>query len=108
MKDLLDAHIPPGGRLGRGHKGLYDTINNSLHFQLGLALASYLKYLEFLFVYYMDDPIRKDHDWELFDRLSLWKSRNRINLNSGLQRVGRKGGKPSVPGSPVVGGRRSP
>ncbi|KAH0660584.1 hypothetical protein KY289_029332 [Solanum tuberosum] len=40
MKDFLDAHIPPGGRLGRGHKGLYDTINNSLHFQLGLALAS--------------------------------------------------------------------
>ncbi|PHT98753.1 Photosystem I chlorophyll a apoprotein A2 [Capsicum chinense] len=40
MKDLLDAHIPSGGRLGRGHKGLYDTINNSLHFQLGLALAS--------------------------------------------------------------------
>ncbi|KAL5644754.1 hypothetical protein ACJX0J_005155 [Zea mays] len=24
----------------RGHKGLYDTINNSIHFQLGLALAS--------------------------------------------------------------------
>nr|UDY68468.1 Ycf2 protein [Solanum muricatum]UDY68487.1 Ycf2 protein [Solanum muricatum] len=42
-----------------------------------------LKYLEFLFVYYMYDPIRKDHDWELFDRLSLRKSRNRINLNSG-------------------------
>ncbi|XP_035845886.1 photosystem I P700 chlorophyll a apoprotein A2-like [Helianthus annuus] len=41
MKDLLDAHIPPGGRLGRGHKGLYDTINNSIHFQLGLALASF-------------------------------------------------------------------
>ncbi|EYU40841.1 hypothetical protein MIMGU_mgv1a022781mg, partial [Erythranthe guttata] len=40
IKDLLDAHIPPGGRLGRGHTGLYDTINNSLHFQLGLALAS--------------------------------------------------------------------
>ncbi|PWA43243.1 photosystem I P700 apoprotein A2, plastid [Artemisia annua] len=40
MKDLLDAHIPPGGRLGRGHKGLYDTIKNSIHFQLGLALAS--------------------------------------------------------------------
>ncbi|KAL8513777.1 hypothetical protein ACS0TY_013042 [Phlomoides rotata] len=31
----------------------------------------------------MDDPIRKDHDWELFDRLSLGKRRNRINLNSG-------------------------
>ncbi|MCD9644655.1 hypothetical protein HAX54_033056 [Datura stramonium] len=31
----------------------------------------------------MDDPIRKDHDWELFDRLSLRKSRNIINLNSG-------------------------
>ncbi|KAK1268615.1 Photosystem I P700 chlorophyll a apoprotein A2 [Acorus gramineus] len=39
IKDLLEAHTPPGGRLGRGHKGLYDTINNSLHFQLGLALA---------------------------------------------------------------------
>nr|YP_010320896.1 hypothetical protein RF2 [Parnassia longipetala]YP_010320917.1 hypothetical protein RF2 [Parnassia longipetala]UJP70726.1 hypothetical protein RF2 [Parnassia longipetala]UJP70747.1 hypothetical protein RF2 [Parnassia longipetala] len=42
-----------------------------------------LKYLEFLFVYYMDDPIRKDQDWELFDRLSPRKRRNRINLNSG-------------------------
>ncbi|KAL5073191.1 hypothetical protein RYX36_012175 [Vicia faba] len=40
IKDILEAHIPPGGRLGRGHKGLYDTINNSIHFQLGLALAS--------------------------------------------------------------------
>ncbi|RYR42404.1 hypothetical protein Ahy_A08g038877 [Arachis hypogaea] len=40
IKEILEAHIPPGGRLGRGHKGLYDTINNSLHFQLGLALAS--------------------------------------------------------------------
>ncbi|MCQ7012946.1 DUF825 domain-containing protein, partial [Clostridioides difficile] len=42
-----------------------------------------IKYLEFLFVYYMDDPIRKDRDWELFDRLSLRKRLNRINLNSG-------------------------
>ncbi|KAJ7941874.1 Protein Ycf2 [Quillaja saponaria] len=42
-----------------------------------------IKYLEFLFVYYMDDPIRKDHDWELFDRLSPRKRRNIINLNSG-------------------------
>ncbi|KAK8278888.1 hypothetical protein V6Z11_D09G072600 [Gossypium hirsutum] len=39
IKDLLDAHIPPGGRLRQGHKGLYDTINNSIHFQLGLSLA---------------------------------------------------------------------
>ena len=42
-----------------------------------------IKYLEFLFVYYMDDPIRKDHDWEFFDRLSPRKRRNIINLNSG-------------------------
>ncbi|KAF4355418.1 hypothetical protein F8388_001049, partial [Cannabis sativa] len=41
-----------------------------------------IKYLEFLFVYYMDDPIRKDRDWELFDRLSPRKRRNIINLNS--------------------------
>ncbi|MFS7987071.1 Protein Ycf2 A [Helianthus anomalus] len=42
-----------------------------------------LKYLEFVFVYYRDDPIRKDHGWEFFDRLSLRKRQNRINLNSG-------------------------
>ncbi len=40
IKEILEAHTPPGGQLGREHKGLYDTINNSLHFQLGLALAS--------------------------------------------------------------------
>ncbi|MDB9493619.1 photosystem I core protein PsaB [Spirulina major CS-329] len=45
IKTIHDAHNPPkgtpfGGLLGAGHKGLYDTINNSLHFQLGLALAS--------------------------------------------------------------------
>ncbi|MBA0858398.1 hypothetical protein Goshw_025678 [Gossypium schwendimanii] len=39
IKDLLDAHIPLGRRLRQRHKGLYDTINNSIHFQLGLALA---------------------------------------------------------------------
>jgi photosystem I P700 chlorophyll a apoprotein A2 len=37
---ILNAHVPPGGKLGAGHVGLFDTINNSLHFQLGLALAS--------------------------------------------------------------------
>ena len=42
-----------------------------------------IKCLEFPFVYYIDDPIRKDHDWELFDRLSPSKRRNIINLNSG-------------------------
>jgi photosystem I P700 chlorophyll a apoprotein A2 len=45
IKEILNAHNPPkgtpfGGALGAGHRGLYDTINNSLHFQLGLALAS--------------------------------------------------------------------
>ncbi|CAN6458733.1 unnamed protein product [Victoria cruziana] len=34
IKDLLEVHSHPGGRLGHGHKGLYDTINNSIHFQL--------------------------------------------------------------------------
>nr|YP_010249895.1 hypothetical protein RF2 [Strobilanthes biocullata]QTT78337.1 hypothetical protein RF2 [Strobilanthes biocullata] len=44
-----------------------------------------IKYLEFFFLYYMYDATRKDkdRDWELFDRLSLRKRRNRINLNSG-------------------------
>jgi photosystem I P700 chlorophyll a apoprotein A2 len=40
MKEILDTHKPPSGKLGEGHRGLYDTVNNSLHFQLGLALAS--------------------------------------------------------------------
>jgi photosystem I P700 chlorophyll a apoprotein A2 len=35
MKEILDAHRPPGGRLGCGHveTGL-ETITNSLHMQL--------------------------------------------------------------------------
>jgi photosystem I P700 chlorophyll a apoprotein A2 len=40
IKEILNAHKPPKGGLGEGHKGLYDTLNNSLHFQLALALAS--------------------------------------------------------------------
>jgi photosystem I P700 chlorophyll a apoprotein A2 len=39
MKEIMDAHRPPAGRLGAGHKGMYDTYNNSLHFQLGWHLA---------------------------------------------------------------------
>ena len=39
MKEILGAHKPPSGKLGAGHAGMYDTVNNSLHFQLGLALA---------------------------------------------------------------------
>mmetsp|Transcript_46524 Transcript_46524/g.68042 ORF Transcript_46524/g.68042 Transcript_46524/m.68042 type:complete len:737 (+) Transcript_46524:935-3145(+) len=39
MKEILDAHRPPGGRLGSGHKGLFETVTESLHMQLGLALA---------------------------------------------------------------------
>nr|YP_009402773.1 photosystem I P700 chlorophyll a apoprotein A2 [Compsopogon caeruleus]ARX96122.1 photosystem I P700 chlorophyll a apoprotein A2 [Compsopogon caeruleus] len=39
LKEILNAHRPPSGKLGAGHKGLFDTVNNSLHFQLGLALA---------------------------------------------------------------------
>ena len=40
IKDILEAHQPPSGKLGKGHKGLYETITSSLHMQLGLALAS--------------------------------------------------------------------
>jgi photosystem I P700 chlorophyll a apoprotein A2 len=40
IKEILDVHTPPAGGLGSGHVGLYDTLNNSLHMQLGLALAS--------------------------------------------------------------------
>jgi photosystem I P700 chlorophyll a apoprotein A2 len=27
---ILEAHRPPGGRLGKGHIGLYETVTNSL------------------------------------------------------------------------------
>jgi photosystem I P700 chlorophyll a apoprotein A2 len=40
IRRILDVHVPPAGGIGNGHQGLYDTVNNSLHFQLGLALAS--------------------------------------------------------------------
>lgn len=40
LKDIIEAHRPPSGKLGEGHKGLHSTIMNSLHMQLGLALAS--------------------------------------------------------------------
>jgi photosystem I P700 chlorophyll a apoprotein A2 len=40
MREILEAHTPPANGLGAGHKGLYDTINNSLHFNLVLLLAS--------------------------------------------------------------------
>jgi photosystem I P700 chlorophyll a apoprotein A2 len=44
MREIMNAHNPPvgtpfGGLLGEGHKGIYDTYNNSLHFQLGWHLA---------------------------------------------------------------------
>ncbi|MEM6435504.1 MAG: photosystem I core protein PsaB, partial [Cyanobacteria bacterium P01_D01_bin.115] len=44
MKEIMAAHNPPtgtpfGGWIGDGHKGMYDTYNNSLHFQLGWHLA---------------------------------------------------------------------
>jgi len=40
LREILDNHTPPSGRMGAAHQGLFDTINNSLHIQLGLALAS--------------------------------------------------------------------
>ena len=40
IKDLLEVHTPLRGQLGHGHKSLYDRMNNSIHFQLGFAIAS--------------------------------------------------------------------
>ena len=42
IKDILETHNPPAGTpgdLGAGHKGIFETLNNSLHMELGLALA---------------------------------------------------------------------
>ncbi len=38
LKELVDGQVWPG--VGAGHRGLYDTVNNSLHFQLALALGA--------------------------------------------------------------------
>ena len=40
LKEILDAHRPPGGRLGAGHKGIFETITNSSTLPIRLALAS--------------------------------------------------------------------
>jgi len=39
IKNILDAHRPPGLGFSGGHKSLYEEHQNSLHLQLGLALA---------------------------------------------------------------------
>ncbi|KAK8510090.1 hypothetical protein V6N12_007968 [Hibiscus sabdariffa] len=54
-------------------KKRYSSCNISSETVAGIEISfneKDIKYLEFLFVYYIDDLIRKDHDWELFDRLS--------------------------------------
>jgi photosystem I P700 chlorophyll a apoprotein A2 len=40
INTILNSHVSPSGSLGRGHINLYYTVNDSVHFQLGLALAS--------------------------------------------------------------------
>jgi len=40
IKTILDNHQAPSNRLGKGHNGLFSQLNNSLHFQLSIALAS--------------------------------------------------------------------
>ena len=40
LNEILVAHVPPNGALGAGHRGLFSTISESLHIQLGLALAA--------------------------------------------------------------------
>lgn len=34
----------------------------------------YIKYLEFFFVYFMDDPMCEDHDWKLYRYVKYWIS----------------------------------
>jgi photosystem I P700 chlorophyll a apoprotein A2 len=40
IRIILDSHVSPAGGIGDGHRNLYFTVNDSLHFQIGLALAS--------------------------------------------------------------------
>jgi photosystem I P700 chlorophyll a apoprotein A2 len=39
IKNILDAHRPPGDNFNGGHKSLFQEHKNSLHLQLALALA---------------------------------------------------------------------
>jgi photosystem I P700 chlorophyll a apoprotein A2 len=40
INSIIDYHSSPLGAIGVGHFNIYSSVNNSLHFQLGLALAS--------------------------------------------------------------------
>jgi photosystem I P700 chlorophyll a apoprotein A2 len=40
IREILDGHAAPSGILREGHARLYHTLNDSLHFQLALALRS--------------------------------------------------------------------
>merc|ERR1712187_577897 len=40
IRIIIDSHVSPAGGMGEGHRNLYFTVNDSLHFQIGLALAS--------------------------------------------------------------------
>ena len=39
MKHILETHTPPRGKLGRGHNGLYNLVNNSFHFKLQVRMS---------------------------------------------------------------------
>ena len=63
LKEITEGHNtdhpndPHTGSFGISHKGIYETVNNSLHFQLGLALAC-LRIIEFFEREYDEEKTR--------------------------------------------------
>ena len=72
LSDILDSHVAPAGKMGAGHRGLFETVNNSLHFQLGLALAS---------VGTICSLVAKSKYWVTLNSIICWKRFNRNKPN---------------------------
>ncbi|KAL6002372.1 Protein Ycf2 [Asimina triloba] len=83
MKNSEDAQQELSNRIGKKRDSSCKISNETVARNEISFKEKDIKYLEFLFVSYTDDPIRKDPDWEFFDRLSPRKKRKIINLNSG-------------------------
>ena len=64
--NLIRIHCGGGTASGKGGILLVRYLMKSL-LQLRSNSKRDIKYLEFLFVFYIDDPIRMAHDWDLFE-----------------------------------------
>lgn len=73
MLPLNLIRVLGGGETGSGKKKDSNCMisNNDTITRIEISFKEKdIKYLNFLFEFYIDDPTRKAHGWELFDHLS--------------------------------------